>query len=366
MPNNCHICTQTIAGTFVIIFFNKKSQMKKEIITLKKLAQILNLSISTVSRALNDHPDISEATREKVKNLAQSMHYIPNIFAKGFRKHRTNIIGVIVPNITHYFTTTIIRGILEEASTRGYRVIISESNNDVIKQKQMLDTMIQFGVDGILASLTKMTKDIDNILPILNTLPFILFDKVSNKIPCTQITINDEEAAFNAIEHLINIGKKRIAIIKEREFSYNSEKRYAGYLRALKEYDIEVDEKIIISVDDISLQQGKRMTNVLLSIKKRPDAIFAITDSAAIGVIQTLNKFNIKIPEDIAVVGFSNSSNSTIIQPMLTTIDQPGEKIGETAAKYLIEEIESSTEILTNKMVEIKGTLIIRDSTFKV
>tara|TARA_R110002049_G_scaffold35191_1_gene113754 strand:- start:4214 stop:5236 length:1023 start_codon:yes stop_codon:yes gene_type:complete len=340
--------------------------MKKEVVTLKKLAQILNLSISTVSRALNDHPDISESTREKVKNLAQTMHYVPNIFAKGFRKHRTNIIGVIVPTITHYFTTTIVRGILEEASTRGYRVIISESNNDVIKQTEMLNTMIQFGVDGILASLTKMTRDIDTILPTLNTLPFILFDKVSSKIPCTQITINDEEAAFNAIEHLINIGKKRIAIIKEREFSYNSEKRYAGYLRALKEHNIEIDEKIIISVDDISLQQGKRMTNLLLSIKKRPDAIFTITDSAAVGVIQTLKKFNIKIPDEIAVVGFSNSRLSTVIEPNLTTVDQPGEAIGKNAVKHLIEEIESKVDTITSKMIEIKGTLIIRDSTFKV
>jgi len=340
--------------------------MRKEVTTLKKLAQILDLSTSTVSRALNDHPDISAETTKKVKLLAKEMHYVPNLFAKGFRKHKSNIIGVIVPNITHYFTTTILKGILEEASTKGYRVIISESNNNVIKQTEMLNTMIQFGVDGILVSLTKMTKNIDAILPIINKLPAILFDKVSSKIPCTQITINDEEAAFNAIEHLINIGKKRIAIIKEREFSYNSEKRYAGYLRALKEHHIEIDEKIIISVDDISLQQGKRMTNILLSIKKRPDAIFTITDSAAIGVIQTLKKFNIKIPEDIAVVGFSNSSHSTIIEPSLTTIDQPGETIGKTAVKYLIEEIDSETEILIHKTIVIKGNLIIRDSTFKV
>lgn len=335
---------------------------------MKMLAQALNLSISTVSRALNDHPDISEETKIKVKQLAQSKNYIPNIFAKGFRKHKSNIIGVIVPNITHYFTATIVRGILEQASVQGYRVIISESNDDVIKQNEMFHTMIQFGVDGILASLTKMTRDIGNILPIIDTLPLILFDKVSDKIPCTQITINDEEAAFNAVEHLINIGKKRIAIIKEREFSYTSEKRYAGYLRALKEHQIEVDEKIIISVDDISLQQGKRMANILLSIKKRPDAIFAITDSAAIGVIQTLNKFNIKIPEDIAVVGFSNSRNATIIKPNLTTVNQPGNTIGKTATKYLIQEIENENDndVIVKKTIEIKTELIVRESTFSV
>ena len=335
---------------------------------MKMLAQALNLSISTVSRALNDHPDISEDTKTKVKQLAQSKNYIPNIFAKGFRKHKSNIIGVIVPNITHYFTATIVRGILEQASMQGYRVIISESNNDVKKQNEMFHTMIQFGVDGILASLTKMTRDIGNILPIIDTLPLILFDKVSDKIPCTQITINDEEAAFNAIEHLINIGKKRIAIIKEREFSYTSEKRFAGYLRALKEHQIEIDEKIIISVDDISLQQGKRMANILLSLKERPDAIFAITDSAAIGVIQTLNKFNIKIPEDIAVVGFSNSKHAKIIEPNLTTVNQPGNTIGKTATKYLIQEIENEndTDLMVKKTIEIKTELIVRESTFGV
>ncbi|MGC6431924.1 MAG: LacI family DNA-binding transcriptional regulator [Jejuia sp.] len=339
--------------------------MKKETTTLKKLAQALNLSISTVSRALNDHPDISLETKEQVKQLATQLNYVPNIFAKGFRKHKTNIIGVVVPNITHYFTTTMIRGILEEASLKGYRVIISESNNDATKQAEMLQTMLQFDVDGILMSMSKVTRDVEDILKVVNNVPLILFDKASNKIPCSQVVIDEEESAFNAVEHLINIGKRRIAIIKESEYSYNSERRYAGYLRALKEHNIPIDEKIIITVEDISLRQGRRMANLLLSIKNKPDAIFAITDSAAVGVIQTLKKFNIKIPEEIAVVGFSNSRLSTIIEPNLTTTDQPGEHIGATAVKYLIEEINNESETYQTKHVEIKGTLIIRDSTFK-
>jgi LacI family transcriptional regulator len=340
--------------------------LKNRIITLKEIAEKLELSISTISRALNDHPDISEATKKRVKNLATELNYIPNIFAKGFRAHKTNIIGVIVPSITHYFTTTLIRGILEEASLQGYRVIISESNNDVNKQTEMLNTMIQFGVDGILMSLSKMTRDIDSILKIMNTLPLILFDKVSNKIPCTQVVINEEEAGYNAVEHLINMGKKRIAIIKESEFSYNSEKRFTGYLRALKEHHLPIDEKLILTVDDISLVQGKRMANVLMSLKQKPDAIFAITDNAAIGVIKTLKKLNVKIPEEIAVVGFSNSFNSTIIEPNLTTVDQPGQKIGATAVKYLIDEINHPNDEYINKTIEIRSHLIIRDSTFKV
>ena len=197
-------------------------------------------------------------------------------------------------------------------------------------------------------------------------MPLILFDKASNKIPCSQIVTNEENSAYSAVEHLINIGKKRIAIIKESEHSYTSERRFSGYLRALKEYNIPVDEKLIISVDDISLVQGKHMANLLLSLKKRPDAIFAITDSAAIGAIQTLKKAKIKIPEEIAVVGFSNSMHATIIEPNLTTVDQPGERIGSTAVKYLIQEINNPSKNVSIKTVEVKGSLIVRDSTFKV
>lgn len=339
---------------------------KKQNVTLKQLANKLGLSISTVSRALNNHPDISEITIEKVKKLATELHYAPNLFAKGFRSHESHILGVIVPNISHIFTSTVLKGILNEAENQGYRVIISESKNNELKQTEMLQTMTQFGVDGILMSLGKKTTSVNDVLEVLTRVPLVLFDKVSNKIPCTQIVINEEDAAFNAVEHLINLGKKRIAILKETENSFNSEKRYAGYLRALKEHDITVDEKIILTTEDISLTNGRRLTSLLLSMKKRPDAIFAITDNAAIGAIKALHKFKIKIPDEIAVVGFSNSVHSTIVQPALTTVDQPGEKIGKTAVKYLIEEIKNPNNDVTTKTIEIKTALIVRDSTFKV
>tara|TARA_R110002126_G_scaffold291790_1_gene458441 strand:- start:21486 stop:22511 length:1026 start_codon:yes stop_codon:yes gene_type:complete len=337
--------------------------MKKEVTTLKKMAQLLEVSTSTVSRALNNHPDISEETSEKVKKMAKKLNYMPNIFAKGFRQHKSNIIGVIVPNILSYFTSTILKEMLLQAEAKGYRVIISESNNDVKKEKEMLHTMLQFGVDGILMSLSKNTVDVDPILYALNQKPLILFDKVSAKIPCTQIIIDGEEAAFNAVEHLINIGKKRIAIIKEFEQSYNSERRFQGYLKALKINNIPIDEKLILSTDDISLKKGRTLTSQLISLKERPDAIFCITDAAAIGAMQTLKKFNIKIPEEIAVIGFSNSMSSTIVEPQLTTIDQPGKRIGEIAVDFLIKEIEEPKEYLASKTIEIKTNLIIREST---
>ncbi|AMC10055.1 LacI family transcriptional regulator [Lutibacter profundi] len=338
---------------------------KKNLITLKKIAQDLGFSISTVSRALNDHPDISIKTKEKIKAFASKFNYVPNLFARGFRTHKTNIIGVIVPNISHYFTSTLLKGVLEEAEIHGYKVIISESVNNITKQTEMLQTMNQFGVDGILLSLARETKNVDTILNILEQVPLVLVDKVSTKVPCTQVVIDDEDAAFRAVEHLINTGKKRIAIIKETESSFTSEKRYLGYLRALRTYNLEIDDTIILSSEDISIHQAKRLANILISLQHKPDAVFAITDGAAIGVIKALKKNKINIPEEIAVVGFSNSLNSIIIEPKLTTIDQPGNKIGSVAMKYLINEINNENNI-SNKTVVIKTNLIVRDSSFKI
>lgn len=334
-------------------------------ITLKELSKRLNISVSTVSRALNDHPDISPATIKKVKNLAKELNYIPNLFAKGFRVKKTNTLGVVVPNICHSYTATILKGILTQAESLGYRVIISESKNNEEKQFEMLQTMIQFGVDGVLMSLARKTKSIDPILSILERIPLVLFDKVSDKIPCSQIVIDDEEASFNAVQHLIGLGKKRIVILKETENSYNSRTRLAGYKRALISNNIPIDNDLIFSAEGVSLESGKRITKEIASMKNRPDAIFAITDNAAIGAIQTLNTLHISIPDEIAVIGFSNSTKSTIISPSLTTINQPGSKIGVTAVNYLLHEILNPKETMITKTIEVKTNLVVRESTFK-
>ncbi|MBC5840394.1 MAG: LacI family transcriptional regulator [Flavobacteriaceae bacterium] len=337
---------------------------KKNIVTLKKLALDLGLSISTVSRALNNHVDISEETKERVKAYANKVKYAPNLFARGFRSHKSNIIGVIIPNIEHQFTATLLKGIIYNADLNGYKVIICESFNNEQKQAALLETMVQFGVDGVLLSLVKKNTNVDDILDMMQHIPLILFDRVSAKVPCTQIVIDDEEAAFKAVEHLINTGKKRIAIIKETESSILSEKRYAGYLKALKKYGIDLDESLVMSCENLTIAEGKKLAKVLVGLQHKPDGIFAITDEAGIGAIQVLTKNKIKIPEDVAVVGFSNSVYSTIIKPKLTTIDQPGNRIGEVAIKYLIDEINSDT-VISYKTIEIKTNLIVRGSSFK-
>ena len=337
---------------------------KKNIVTLKNIAKNLGLSISTVSRALSNHSDISDETKEKVKKYAAKVKYVPNLFAKGFRSHKSNIIGVIIPNIEHQFTATLLRGIIATAELNGYKVIICESFNSEKKQSDLLETMIQFGVDGILLSLTKKTNNVDEIINMLQHIPLILFDRVSNKVPCTQIVIDDEDAAFQAVEHLINIGKKRIAIIKELDNSNVSQRRFEGYLRALKKYNIPIDQNLIVGSEDLSIEEGIRQTGILMSLQNKPDAIFTIIDEAGIGAITHLKKCKIKIPDEVAVVGFSNSIFATIIKPNLTSIHQPGNRIGEVAVKYLIEEINEESTI-KNKTIEIKTKLIVRKSSFK-
>ncbi|NIJ45087.1 LacI family transcriptional regulator [Wenyingzhuangia heitensis] len=339
---------------------------KRQTVTLKHIAEALNLSISTVSRSLKNHKDISKETIALVHAKAKELNYFPNIFAQGFRKHRTHLIGVVVPNLTHYYSSTILEAILEEAEKKGYHVIITGSKDSYDKQIELLNTMLHLGVDGILLSLTRDTYNVDKIIKYIEQVPLILFDKVSRKVPCTQVIIDDEQAAFNAVKHLIDTGRKRIAIFKETNDSFNSLKRYEGYLRALKTNNLPFDESLVYSSKYIPLEQGRKLAETVLKNPQRPDAVFCITDNCAVGAMQVFKKNNIKIPEEIAIVGFSNSLASRIVNPNLTTVDQPGSKVGKTAINYLIDEIDNPKEnYMDYKTVEIKTNLIVRESSIK-
>lgn len=341
------------------------SMRKKNNVTLKDIADALGTSISTVSRSLANHKDISAKTKEIVNAKAKELNYFPNIFAQGFRKHRTHMIGVVVPNLTHYYTSTILEGILDTTEKLGYHAFITGSKNSYEKQIELINTMIHLGVDGILLSLTRDTKNVDKIIKYLEQVPVVLFDKVSRKVPCTQIIINEEQAAYNAVKHLIETGRKRIAIFKETDDSFNSMRRHEGYLRALKEYNIPVDPSLILSSKYIPLEQGRVLAETILKNPNPPDAVFCITDNCAVGALQTFKKNNISIPQEIAIVGFSNSLASKIVDPQITTVDQPGIKVGQTATQYLVDEIDNPKEnFFDYKTVEIKTRLIVRDSSF--
>jgi len=317
------ISTQTIAGTFSISSFIFLS-MKKDFTTLKKLAELLKLSTSTISRALNNHPDISQATKDRVKNLALNLNYVPNFTAQSLRSSSSKTIGVIIPKLTIDHSSRIINGMIIQSRKMGYHLIISESGHDFKLEGEILTSMINSRVDGILMSMSNSTNNIDHIIEAKNKCPLVLYDKVSEKIACTQIIVDDEIGAYNAVMHLIDQKRKRIIYINGAKNSLSARKRYMGYLRALETSGIEKDENLIENCEDVGIEEGRRITQELINKNIIFDAIFAVTDDVAIGAIQVLKENNIRIPDQVAVVGFSNSKNATIIEPNLSSVDQHG------------------------------------------
>ncbi len=342
--------------------------MGKRNITLKDLSERLGFSVSTISRALKDHHDISQETKYKVQQLAKKLNYIPNYSAQSLKNSQTKTIGVIIPNLLLDFSSKIINGMIHQSRKEGYRLVISESGHSPDLEKDILENMIRSGVDGILLSLTNNTKNIDHVLLAKEKCPIVLYDKVSDKIPCTRIIVDNETGAYNATKHLIDQGRKKIVFIKGTDHSFNAKKRFEGYLRALKDRQIKVDKNLIPQCGTVCIQEGTKLVNQMISKRIEFDAIFAVTDDVAIGAIKALKKHNIIIPKQVAVVGFSNSKSTTIIEPNLTSVDQPGYTIGIKAIEYLLKELKLAhqTEHLlrtTPKTIELKTNLIKRESS---
>ncbi|WP_299315809.1 LacI family DNA-binding transcriptional regulator [uncultured Aquimarina sp.] len=337
--------------------------MIKRHITLKDLSKALNLSISTVSRALKDHSDISIKTKQRVQLLAKELNYVPNSIARNLRNSSSKTIGVVIPNLQLDYSSRIINGMIQESREKGYQLVISESGHSYELEKDIIISMIKSGVDGILLSLTNFTKNIDHVLEAMEHCPIVLYDKVSDKVPCTKIIVDDEIGAKKAVEHLIQQGKKNILYINGPDHSFNAKKRLKGYKSALQSNDIIVREELIIQCQNVCIEEGKIATEKALEKGLEFDAVFAVTDNAAIGVIKSLKKHNINIPDTVAVIGFSNSKNATIIEPNLSSVEQPGYKIGKYAVQYLIQELTDNAIKTFSKTLELKTSLKIRESS---
>lgn len=343
--------------------------MLEQRITLKKLSEKLNISISTVSRALKDHPDISQKTKLEVKRLANQLNYVPNFVAQSLRNRSTKTIGVIIPRLTLDHSSKILNGMIIKSREMGYRLIISESGHNYELEKDILSNMISSGLDGILLSLSNSTSNVDHILAAQKRCPLVLYDKVSDKVPCTKIIVDDEVGAYNAVTHLIEQGCQNILHFKGAENSLSAKKRFEGYLRALKTHNIEINNSFIKRCNKITIEEGKRIAQEFIDQKISFDGIFGVTDNIAIGAIKCLKENKIRIPEDVAVIGFSNDGNTIIVEPNLSSVNQPGNNLGTQAIKYLIEQIETPDTdydlMLHHKTVELKTSLIIRESSFR-
>ena len=335
--------------------------------TLKDLSKVLNISVSAVSKALKGYKDISVSTRNEVLRMAEEMNYIPNLNAISLKTNQTKTIGVIIPSIQNQFFSKVLTGVIEEAEKYGYLVITLQSNENFELEKKHLQLVMQKQVDGILISLSNQTKRCKHIEAIIqNEVPIVMFDKINKLVKCSKIFIDDQQAAYNAVTHLINKGYRRIAIFRGSLTPQNSIDRFLGYRKALIENGIEFDPSIVyLCENNDDFNDGFTNAQKLLSEKNNVDAIFAITDLIAVGIIECFKQNSIKIPEDVAVFGFSDWFMSSVITPTLSTIKQPGHEMGKKATQILIQEIENNNNKIPTiiQNVVLPTSLIIRNST---
>lgn len=345
--------------------------MKYNLVTIKDIARELGISPSTVSRALKDHPDISSETKKAVNQLAKELNYQPNTVALNLRQSKTNTIGVIIPEIVHFFFSTVISGIEDVAYSAGYNVILAQSNESQAREITDLKALFNSRVDGMLMSVSRDTTNFDHIESILEKgVPFVFFDRVYNNPRLSKVIVDDFVGAKEATLHLIAQGCKRIAHIKGPPNLDISKDRLAGYREALEENNIKFKEELIAACPSGTIEEGKLATTKLLGLKQKPDAIFATNDPAAMGAMQAIKEKGLKIPQDVAVIGFSNWFFSSLMDPPLSSVDQPGFEMGQEAAKILIRQIEKKgkdkedTEILPETKV-LKTKLVVRASSLK-
>ncbi|MBT8265019.1 MAG: LacI family transcriptional regulator [Bacteroidia bacterium] len=337
-------------------------------VTLKDIANTLGISITTVSKALKDYPDVSKKTRKLVRETAETLNYKPNSFAVNLRTKQSKTIGLIIPEIVHHFFSNVIKGIVAHAEKKGYLVIILQSNESFELEKKQLDLLMNNRVAGILISLANETGKFDHIEAIIEQkTPIVMFDKIAKIINCSKVVIDDRSAAYNATKHLIDIGCNRIAHFRGPLLPQNSIDRFLGYKKALIDNGLQYDSSLVYICDcgDNSFEEGKINARKLLEDHNDVDGIFINTDLVAIGAITEFGKLGVNIPHDIKVIGFSNWFMSSVISPSLTTIDQPGYLMGKTAFKQLFKEIKKlkSNEIVKPKTIELDTALIIREST---
>lgn len=338
--------------------------MENKRITITKLAEQLQVSPSTVSRALQNHPSIGKETCKKVQKLASKLGYFPNSLASNLRRKKTNLIGVIVPRIDRHFHSYSISGIEEVANKAGYYVAIFQSDNSYLKEVENVRMLLSNSADGVIACLALETNKYDHFQKLKeNNTPLVFYDRVCDEIESSKVLIDDFEAASKACEHLISIGCRRIAHIAGNQNSSIFRGRLEGYKATLQKHNMSVYDTLISFGSSLSREEGLELAEKLFSQPTPPDGLFCANDNTAISAIQIAKKKELRIPDDIAIVGFSNTPASTIIEPTLTTIDDHAFEMGQSAARLLIRQIENNDENIASETITIRNDLIIREST---
>lgn len=337
-------------------------------ITLKHIARELDVSISTVSKALKNSEEISTDTKEKVQAFAKLYNYKPNNVAISLKNKRTKNIGVVIPDIVHHFFTTVFRGIEQYANTKGYNVIVCVSDESFDKEVINMEMLANGSVDGFILSLsagTQKKNDFNHLKEVTDQgIPIVLFDRTTDEIDCDKVLIDDENGAYTAVRKFVANGRKKIALISTENYFSVSNQREAGYRRALMEGNIDIDENLILKLPDMEVDE-----NAIQDFfeSNEVDAVLCVNEIFAIHCMSLVQKSGQRIPEDISFIGFTDGILSKYANPGLTSIAQHGVEMGELAAKLLIEKIEYETENEEEEEIfrteVIASTIIERGST---
>ena len=337
--------------------------MGKNHITIHDLAKALNLNASTVSRALNDHPKISSATKSIVKQLAGELNYRPNALATSLRKGSAYTVGLIIPRVNRNFFASAIEGIEAVLNKGGYHLIIAQSNESLEKEKECINSFLNARVDGIIISISWETTDLSHLLMVQDkNVPLIFFDRIPQNIEASKVRLNDFKGAYNATEYLITHGYKRIVHFAGPLHLQMYAERQRGYMAALTDYGITCEDSLVIE-NCLTQEKGFEAAKLLTEMKVTPDAIFSSSDYSALGALTFLNENGYKIPGDVAVFGFSNEPFTKLIDPPLSSIEQFPYKMGEAAAQLFLDEIgDKNHQIQT---IEIMPEIMIRKSVIR-
>lgn len=333
-------------------------------LTIKDIAKKFNVSISTVSKSLNDSYEISDATKDKIQKYAKEHNYKPNFNALSLKNRSTKTIGIIIPTMLKYFFAQVFKGIEKTALERGYKVITCISNESYNKELEIIEMLSNGSIDGFILSIAKETeinKDFRHLKETIeNGIPIVMFDRVASSIECDKIITDDFNGALNTVKHLFQKGHKKIGFVSTLSNLYIGEQRFLGYKKGLENVGLVFDKNLVLNITETDY---KKYEEILLPFidKNKLDSVITTGESAAVATMKSAQKLGFEIPKDISVIAFSNGILARHSSPKMTTISQHGEQMGEMAAKILIDRLENKHKEIITEI--IKTDLVIRDSS---
>lgn len=340
--------------------------MKKTSVTIKEIARLLDISKSTVSRALRDSSEISEETKKKVIDLAESLHYSPNPIALSLLKQRTHTIGVIVPDIANRFYSSTIGGVEDIAYSRGYHTMIYQSHELFEREMSATRHIAQRRVDGLIVAIASQSENMDHFVQLQEQgIPVVLFDRVLDGLETHKVRVDDYKGAFEATEHLISRGCRRIAHIAGPQPVSITRNRLEGYRDALQKHGMEFQEEWVLH-SPITQEGGTERTYQLMALRNRPDAILGASDRITMGIHWALRQLGYKMPDDVAVIGFCDLSLASLMDPPISAITQPSFEMGQQATSLLLDLIESKNPPAHFETRVLQSNLVIQKSSLKV